>query len=302
MMMIRYLFLLHAFLLLLTGCGSDRPDEVGNFRDDYSRIISLSPGITETIFALGAGERIVGVTRFCSYPPQTADIPNVGGYFDTNYEALLRLAPDLVIVMKEHGDVKSFLKKNQIPYLETDNHNVASLLQSFKSIGAVVDKEKEAAALVKAFEQKLSSYHISTTYKPKTLLVVDRTDMGSGTISGVWAAGRGTFFDDFLRSAGAENVVKAKGKEYQTLSIEGIISLAPQVIIDITRGVKEVSESDVESDWHSISSLPAVQDSLVFYIDSSYTSVPGPRIIHFLEDIQTIIMRTERIIASRRKS
>ncbi|MFP4417783.1 MAG: ABC transporter substrate-binding protein [Chitinivibrionales bacterium] len=296
-----YSIALYVVLLLLAGCFCDDDQKDPTTTEEPGRIISLAPGITETIFALDAGDRLVGVTRFCTFPPQADRIAEVGGYFDPNYEAIIRLRPDLVILMKEHSEVKDFLGKKGISFLQIDNHDLMSLLESFRTIGSVIGKEKEAQVLIRSFKEKLSSLSASSKMNPRTLLVVDRSDMGTGTVADVWAAGRKTFYSDFLDAAGAQNVITEKKKDYHTLGTEGIISLRPQVIIDITRSMKKLDRGRAEADWYRVTGIPAVKDSLIFHVDKKYVSVPGPRIIHFLDDLQQIFRKADAKLDSRQR-
>ncbi len=99
-----------------------------------SRIISLSPATTEILFALGLGPRVVGVTRYCDFPPETASIPKVGGYVDPNYEAITALKPDLAIVLTSHRDLISALAKLNIPTLVTPHETIEDVHEAIRLI------------------------------------------------------------------------------------------------------------------------------------------------------------------------
>ncbi|MFW5775360.1 MAG: ABC transporter substrate-binding protein [Chitinivibrionales bacterium] len=285
-------------LSFLTGCASEKSQGEWVVRESPKRVISMAPGITETIYSLGAQECLAGITRFCTYPPPTASVPKVGGYLDPNYEAIVRLKPDLVVLMKEHVDVKRFLTKNGMPFLQIDNHNISSLLQSFRLIGAAVGKTENARKLIASFREKISAQTVKHSFSPGVLLVVGRSDIGSGSIGKVWAAGSETVYDGFLEIVGADNCIDSRRGSYQMVSVEGIITLAPEVIIDISSVGGKISSRIAESDWYGIRGVPAVEDSLIFCIDSSYTSIPGPRIVRFLDDISAIMHRAQATIES----
>ncbi len=104
------------------------------------RVISFAPSVTETLFALGLGDRVVGITRYCTYPPQVRNLPQIGGYLDPNFEMILSLKPDLVLLLKEHSSIAGFLKKNGIAFRAIDDENFCDILQSFRTIGGLFGK------------------------------------------------------------------------------------------------------------------------------------------------------------------
>ena len=110
---------------------------------DYNRIISLAPNITETLFALGQGNKVVGVTRFCKYPPEALEKENVGGFFDTNYEAIAALRPDLVILLPEHEKIQKYINKLGLQTLVVHNRCINEILETIlsgspKSLGVLL--------------------------------------------------------------------------------------------------------------------------------------------------------------------
>ena len=110
----------------------------------YKRIISMSPSITETLYALDLGERVVGVTRFCTYPPETKEKMKVGGYIDLNYEAITVLQPDLVILLPEHEKVRNYLTELGIRFQVVHNRTVSEILATIITIGTICGAEKRA--------------------------------------------------------------------------------------------------------------------------------------------------------------
>jgi iron complex transport system substrate-binding protein len=117
--------------ILTVGCG-DTSDGVTPGVDGAvapRRIVSLAPSLTETLYALGLGARVVGVTRYCAYPPEVAELPKVGGHLDPNFEAIVSLDPDLVVVIPSSSENGQRLESLGIRVLEVDQHDVQAVLE-----------------------------------------------------------------------------------------------------------------------------------------------------------------------------
>ena len=120
------------------------------------RVVSLAPGVTEIVFALGRGDKLVGVTKFCDYPPAANKIKKIGGFLDINMEALVALAPDIVITYPEHAEKLAFLQ-GRAKIVAVPHGRLADLLQSILDIGRVLGAESEARQLVAAMRRKMEA-------------------------------------------------------------------------------------------------------------------------------------------------
>lgn len=286
------LLLLPSFIL----CSNDKNNNENQNNVTASsprRIISLAPGITETLFALGIGERVVGVTNYCVYPPEAKEIPPVGAFFDPNYEAILQSNPDMVILMREQLSVLDFLKKKKIPYCAIDDHNLSAIMSSIRQIGTACGRGDTAEKLVENMESEIKKEQYEATVRPNVMIVVDRNDIGSGRITKAWLAGPNTFYHDLLSAAHADNVIKSSKFDYPALSVEGIVHLRPDIIIEIFTGVHNFTPEIMKKDWGKIKRLKAVQQGTIFYILKDYASVPGPRVVNLLRDFRQIIAQYE---------
>ena len=116
-------------------------------RGPYHRIVSLAPSVTETVFALGLGDRVVGVSRFCRFPPEVEKLPNVGGMLDPNIEAIVALEPDLVLMLIEHEQSLPALEKMGLNCLSVNHQNIEGILASLNTIGQVCDAQPAAERL-----------------------------------------------------------------------------------------------------------------------------------------------------------
>ena len=276
--------------MLLCFCSVERDKQVSPINKNYSRIISFAPSITETLFALSLGDRVVGVSNFCKYPPEVEKIQKIGGYTNPNYEAVLRLKPDLAILLQEHLQMLDFLKKNKIDYLLVDNHNLPSILQSFIFIGKKCGKSKKADSLVESIRSAIFKDSAGNKSSPKVLLCVDRNDQGCGKIMRAYAAGTETFYHDLLEMAGMDNALRGSKIAYPQISSEGIIAMQPDIIIDIAMRPSSGASEIFKKDWQSLPMVPAVKNNLVFCLEGDYLTIPGPRILKTLSDLQKIRM------------
>jgi len=275
-------------LLLICLCAGERVKQASPFHHHFSRIISFAPSITETLFALSLGDRVVGVSSFCKYPPEVERIPKVGGYTDPNYETVLRLKPDLAILLQEHLQMVDFLKKNEIDYILVDNHDLSSILKSFILIGKKCGKSEKADSLVERIRSAMFRDSAGNTSPPKVLICVDRYDQGCGKINNAYAAGNETFYSDLLKMTGMDNVVSGSKIAYPQISAEGIIIMNPDIIIDIAMRPGAGASEKSKKDWQSLPMVSAVKNNLVFCLEGDYLTVPGPRILQTLSDFRKI--------------
>jgi iron complex transport system substrate-binding protein len=254
----------------------------------YQRIISFAPSITETLFALGLGDRVVGVTRYCNYPEQAKTLSRIGGYFDPNYEMILALKPDLVLILKEHSSIADFLRKNRIDCRVVDDDNVDAILGSFAMIGAMFGRGKEADSLISVFRSELPAPVVSPV-RPRVLLCIGRDSPGSGTIAKVYLAGRKSFYSELINDAGAENAYADSSFSYPSFSGEGVIRLAPDIVIDLSASVAGVGAEKVRQDWNTLDMVPAVKNLLVFCPVNDFMTIPGPRIGLIVREIRKTV-------------
>jgi len=256
------------------------------------RIISLSPNITETLFALGLGDRIVGVTRFCNFPPEAKKIPAVGGYLDPSFEAMVRLKPDMVLLLPESQQVKNFLSQLGIPHLEIANKTIADILNGIALLGKTFGAEQQADTLLARIRARIDRIRKLTANRdrPGVLIVIERS-WGTGLIRDVYIAGKNTFYDELLRYAGGRNAFSDERIAYPRLSAEGILQLNPDFIIDLVPQLnkKQLTVARVAKDWDSLAQLSAVKNHRIHIMYQDYAVVPGPRFIQFLDDLARII-------------
>ncbi|MDP2982038.1 MAG: helical backbone metal receptor [Candidatus Latescibacter sp.] len=279
--------------LLLTGIGcrkGDAPESAIPAGKNYTRIISLAPSITETLFALGLGDRVIGVTKFCKYPPEAREKAQVGGFFDPNYEAVVTLKPDLVILLPEHEQARKYLENLGIATLVVHNRVIGEILDTITVIGKTCGAEKEAERIVRDIESRKGAVQKKTAGRERrrVIVAVGRT---AGALDQVFIAGPNTFYDELIALAGGTNAYRGYPIPYPEVSGEGMLRLDPEIILDLLPELAEQghSEAAARSDWNKIHELSAVKNRKVYILTADYAVIPGPRFIQTLEEMARII-------------
>ena len=280
------------FAVLILGCGVEDlpPTEVSLSPE---RIISMSPALTETLFALGLGDRIVGVTRFCLWPEEALVLPKIGGYLDPNWEAIIGLEPDLVVLMESHIGAESRLNGLGIRTIRINQQGVADILASFQQLAEACGVLGRGDALREHVEESLEKIRVAVAGRPKPRVIVSAgRQPGSGRLLTVWAAGPGSFLDDVLELAGGVNVVPGGvAGAYPEISIEGLLQLDPDDIIDVIPEL-EASGMSIEvalGDWQDLPSLRAVREERVHVLGRHFLSIPGPRVAEVVEAFARVL-------------
>ncbi len=258
------------------------------------RIVSLAPSITETLFSLGLGDRVVGVTSFCVFPSQVKEISQVGSFMSPNFEAIVSLKPDLVILVEEDLKVRSFLQKKGIAHVFVDNQDLPRISASINLIGRACGREDRAKQLVLEIQKDVDSIALESKKdaahkKPEMMICVGRGGIGAGEISTIWLAGADTYYHELITAAGAKNVVTDSSMAYLTFSSEGVIRLKPDIIIDVMANMSEFKKEELKKDWQKLTTVPAVKNDMIFCLTGDYVTIPGPRIVLLLRDIQRIV-------------
>ena len=267
-----------------SACGV-RPETAVAAAPD--RIVSMSPAVTETLFALGVGDRVVGVTRFCFEPEAARSLPKVGGYLDPNWEAIVALEPDLVIGMESQGEMERRLGALGIPVVRVDQHRLTGILDSFELLGRVCGVPDRGKELRRTVEGQLENIReaVRGLPEPRVLLSVGRR-VGGGRITSLWTAGPGTFLNDVLAEAGGVNVVTGSmAGAYPELTVEGIVELDPDVILDLVPEGED-DHGMIESarnDWKNLDVVRAVSSGRVEVLSGRFLSIPGPRVAEIVE-------------------
>lgn len=258
-----------------------------------SRIVSLKPSVTEFIFALGQGHRVVAVTDYCAYPPEVEALPSIGGLYNTNIELIRELDPDRVIMAQSHEGLQPKLEALGIPCVLINKQE--TLTQIFDSIPVIAEACGATEAGVQLEESMREAYAVAranaSTLTPRRTLITVSRDLSSPRVEEVYAVGPGAFLDEILLLAGGINVVPQGVAQFPTLSAEGIIRLDPEVIIEIAPGAEEagVDVSTAREAWQSFDQVNAVANGKVFVLTEDYLAVPGPRVLRIVEQFRELL-------------
>lgn len=250
--------------------------------DPPRRIVSAAPSITEMLYALGLGEKVVGVTTFCHYPPEVRDKPKIGSYIRPNMETILAMKPDLVVVLREHGSLVGRLRRAGLPVQALEHNSLAGIYASLRQLGAragvAAMAEQRVGEIVAALE-KIRARGASLPSRG-VMFVVGRTP---GTIQDLVVVGRGGFLNELIRLAGGRNTFEDALSFYPRVPREEVYARRPEVLIDMgdmgqTDGVTEEQKRAVAELWKQMPLLPAVQSRRVYGVANDVFMVPGPRV------------------------
>lgn len=252
----------------------------------YARIVSLAPSITEVLFELELDERIVGVTRYCKYPPAALEKSQVGSYLSPNYEAIVALRPDLVLTLPEHAAEEEALSALGLYWHRLDHRSVAGIVASIRTLGQLTQEEGRAQAFAEDLEGRIARVQQLTLgrRRPRVLISMGRK-MGTGSLKDAYIAAPGSFYDSLLSLAGGENAIQDARIAYPTVTGEGIMRLDPEVVIDMVANIKKrgKNEARVLAEWQVLPNMRAVKNRRVYVFGETYVSIPGPRFILVLE-------------------
>lgn len=247
------------------------------------RIVSTAPSFTEMLYAVGAGERVVAVSTYCHYPASVDRLPRIGTYLEPNVEAILRLRPDLVLVHAEHPQIVRQLRAAGIVTLALRNTTLEETLRSATAIGQAVGRPREGSALEARLRQGLDAMRRQPVRPtpPTLLFIVGRTP---GRLDGMLAVGKGSYLNDLIAAAGGRNVLADSPVAYPKISVEGVLRLNPDVIVDMgdmtdTQGVSPAHTAAVVRLWNTVPGLRAARNRKVFAVASDIYVVPGPRVL-----------------------
>ncbi|MDR1545913.1 MAG: helical backbone metal receptor [Deltaproteobacteria bacterium] len=245
--------------------------------DNPRRIVSLAPSITETLFALGLGGRVIGVTEYCRHPPEVQALPRVAGFSDVNFEAVLRSRPDLTVLPVDKLANARELERLGLTVLPLDVRSLTGYLQAVGELGEVMSRQAEAAAIIGRLEAAVEAARnrAGGRRRPRTLFSVMHSYQGFGYITEITAVGQDGFFSQLLDFAGGENVYQGP-LSFPSLTREAILTLNPEVVVDLVRNEEEARQA--LEDWRGLGGLAAVKAGRLHMFADEADTVPGPRI------------------------
>jgi iron complex transport system substrate-binding protein len=267
-------FCLVSVLLLLTAYLSPVYAE---------RIITLAPAITETVFVLGKGDKIVGNTTFCNYPEAARKIPRIGGLMDINIEVLIGMKPDVIIAYPDNYEtVKIMEGKARIVVIKHTGLN--DLYDGIISIAKALDVEAKGKETVASIKRKLDDIRkgkMAGKKKIKTLLIISRSP---DNLNNMYIIGAKDFLNDLLDAAGGTNAYTGN-INYPGISIESVVAMNPDAIIELSAFNEGIKDNKVLDLWKKFPYISAVKNNKIMVVKDSKWVIPGPRISEIAEEM-----------------
>ncbi|WP_375759091.1 ABC transporter substrate-binding protein [Corallococcus exercitus] len=274
--------LLCVVLALAAGCQRPAPPAP---ESQARRIVSLSPSVTETLFALGAGAQVVGVSDYTALPEGTPALPRVGTTFAPNFEAIAKLKPTLLVdqqVKQAPAEALSALAPLKVlPWT-----SLQEVVDSVKELGRLSGREPQATALAEKLDRTLS--RPAPKDAPRVLLVLGDV---AGTLSEVWYMKRASLHGAALEAAGARNAVSDERTGPPNLSLEGVIALDPDAVLVLVNvpALDAGQQAQVLAPWKQLTALRAAREDRVRLVIGSDVQSTGPAILDVVERLRAAL-------------
>ncbi len=284
--------LLSLFVSMVAGCQSQF--QPGTYTDDMGRavvidqipqrIVSHVPSITETLFALGLEEKVVGVSDYADYPDEAKLKPKVGNYFNPSIENIVALDPDLVLTDGHSENIKG-LESLGITFFVIDPQGIDGIFKDIELLGKITGTEGKANKLINDMKKDMSyvSNRVKDAPRVRVLYIIDATDLNNP-----WIVGPGSLADTLITMAGGENAAKAQGAWVQ-FSLEEVVSSDPEIIILPAKHGTAFTAPEVLKGHPAWREITAVKQNRIYLIDGDLVDRTGPRLVQGLEEMVKII-------------
>jgi iron complex transport system substrate-binding protein len=276
---------LSLLFLILFGCDQDSTQRSGESSSDVAqktgearRIICAAPSVTEIVFALEAGKRVVGVSDFSTHPPEALAIPHIGGLIDPNRERITALQPDLLIIQGKNESLARFCEEHGIRFLSIEINTLEDIWTAIHTIGQTLRAEERASSLIQKIKDDLRVIKDKIHDHPpkKVFLTLGHTP---GDLTGLMTTGPGTFMHELVSVAGGANIFSDASGLYPQISKESLVKRQPEVIIEaIPGGIPKEKLRLLKKDWTQLPMLPAVKSGNIHYLTEDFLLIPGVRI------------------------
>ena len=256
------------------------------------RIISTAPSITEILYALGQQDRLVGVTSYCDFPPEAQQKTVIGDFASPNLETILRLRPDLVVLLSDRGDVREKLRPFHIPLLVLTQNTLSDIFDSIHRLADRIGCADEGRALASRLRAELDRVRAgqSGRPRPRVLFIVSRTP---GALNEIYTVGRDCYIGELIDLAGGDNVFGEARAIYPKVSVEEILARNPDIIIDMSMGGSETAQvaQRVRDLWEDFPTISAAKNGRIYALDSDMFIIPGPRVVEAARRLSAIFHR-----------
>jgi len=271
---------------ILTNCSS--PNRTSAVIKE-KRIISLSPHITEIIYALGADKDLVAVTSYCQYPLQAREKEKIGGLFDPNIEKIVNLSPTHLFGIPAHFKLNQDLTRFNLHVLMLPDETVSDVFNTIDTLGRILGYENQARNIITNIRNELQQLHDKNKqHQPVTAILVIGKEPGS--LQNLMLAGSNTLLNELWTLVGGINSFADLPVRYSAVNLESIIQRNPQVIIQFdTNRPGGIYIGEQESSWQVLKDIAAVKNRNIYTIGGDYVFIPGPRLILLAQNFSTLI-------------
>ena len=243
------------------------------------RIISLIPAVTEMLYAIGAGNEVVGVSSFDSFPPEVKNRPSVGALVDPDFERILSLKPDLVVVYGTQTDLITRLERAKVSMYRYQHAGLADITTTIRQLGKRIGRVDQATTVAERIDGDIEEIRliVAGRARPKTALIFGREP---GTLRSLYASAGVGFMHDMLVAAGGDDVFDDVKRQSLQATTEVLLARAPEVIIEAHAGESWTAErlKRERAVWNALPSLPAVRSGRIYLLADDRLSIPGPRV------------------------
>lgn len=250
------------------------------------RIVTLAPALTEIVFALEKGDKLVGNTKFCNFPHEAKKITRVGGYFDTNLEILISQKPEIIILYPEHYEkIKIMEKKAKL--VKVKHACLDDLFNAVETISKALAVEERGKEMISKIKYRLDQIKEKSSGKKrlKTLLIIGRNPE---KLTNMFIIGKKDFLNELLETAGGINAYEGD-INYPSISVESVISMNPDVIIELSAFNEGINEKKVQDLWKKYPFISAVKNKRIKIIKNSMWVIPGPRVHQIAEKMYSLL-------------
>jgi len=247
------------------------------------RIVSLVPGVTEMLYAIGAEDRLVGRTDFCDYPPVARSKPSVGGTVSPSLEVLVSLKPDLVVATSagNSDETRRQLERLRVPLYLVDPHGLSDVFGTITRLGALTERQGRAADIVSGLEQRVRAVAVRVAARPRPRVLYV-----------VWpepliVPGRGAAVTELIELAGGASVSADGPEGYPRFSVEAAVARGPEVIVLARHGAGTAPYA--REKWERFADLPSIRAGRLHAVDGDLFHRFGPRVVEALEILARLL-------------
>jgi iron complex transport system substrate-binding protein len=274
-----------ALILVASGCERVAPEEGPVRVADPQRVVALAPSLVEMLYVLELGDRLVGVGEYCTFPPEAALKPRIGGLFNPDPEAITRLDPEIAILMPSEEQLRVFLEGLGIEVMLVASESIADIESAAVALAERFNVPERGAAFVESWQEALAPQPLRHT--PRVLLAVARQ---RGSLADTLSAGPGTFYDELLTRMGAINVFADAAILYPEANLEEAMQRLPEAIVDLQPRLTGSREREMlAADWLPLAGVPALERGCHIVLGGDYVMLPGPRVPRLFTELRAAL-------------